>query len=310
MSGFSLRDFLRPYFELVGIPAIPTEIVLFLGDYAKTPFGIHQDFHDTFVFVVAGRKKFRTWPGDFFDERRNITTSMSYEAFLDGATTLEGGPGDVLYWPSDRWHVGETARGFGISVSLAVTTGAGPSVAIGKRAWNELGGGLAATSRRGPIVRPGHLPTSASRVSRSVEAALDSFREVVERPTFTDAMKSEWLERVTGLGIEGTPPPLPWRTLNDGDLLRGDPDYPVVCVPAGDSRIICSANGHSFSIAAHPGMRKMVGVLNEGRARRVKDLIETYAGSATVGGVEIEALPEGVRDVLEKLTSIRALKIE
>lgn len=314
-TWFRLRDFLRPYFDVIGIPAKPTNIVLFLGDYARTPFGIHQDFHETFVFVLAGRKRFRTWPGEYFDESRNITGSLTYDAFLGDATTVEGGPGDVLYWPADHWHVGEGAAGFAASLSMAVTPGNGfrSPLEFFQRAWSAAGERLGSPGRKsGPalVVAPRALAASARGISRSVEKARRSLEKAVAGSSLEDAVKSEWLDCATSLGIENPPRPLPWRTLKDDEILRGDPLYPVVWLPAGDDRMICSANGHSFTIAAHPGIRKMLGELNTGRARRVKDLIEKYSGTVRTGRVEIEALPEGVRDILEKLRSIRAVTIE
>jgi hypothetical protein len=307
---FRLRDFLRPYFDVIGIPAIATNIVLFLGDYARTPFGIHQDFHETFVFVLAGRKRFRTWPAGYFEESRNITGSLTYDEFLADATTLEGGPGDVLYWPADHWHVGEGVSELAVSLSMAVTPGSGPPVEFFQRAWSEAGDRLGGSGRRsGPAVRPSGLQASARGISRSVETARRSLEKAVEGESLETAVKSEWLDRATSLGIENVPPPLPWRTLKDGDVLRGDPLYPLVWLPTGDDRMICAANGHSFTIAAHPGIRKMFAALNTGRALRVKDLIAKYSGTARTGRVEVEALPEGVRDVLEKLRSIRAVTI-
>lgn len=313
-TWFRLRNFLRPYFDVIGIPAKPTNIVLFLGDYARTPFGIHQDFHETFVFVLAGRKRFRTWPAGYFDEDQNITGSLTYDAFLDDATTVEGGPGDVLYWPADHWHVGEGAAGFAVSLSMAVTPGSrfGSPLEFFQRAWSEAGERLGASGRKSGqalVLAPRALAASSRGISRAVEAARLSLEKAIAGSTLEDAVKSAWLDCATSLGIENPPRPLPWQTLKDGDLLCGDPLYPVVSLPARDGRMICSANGHSFTIAAHPGIRRMLGELNTGRARRVKDLIAKYSGTARAGRIEIEALPEGVRDILEKLRSIRAVTI-
>ena len=231
-------------------------------------------------------------------------------AFLGDATTLEGGPGDVLYWPADHWHVGEGASGFAVSLSMAVTPGSGPPVEFFQRAWNEAGERLGSSGRKsGPAVRPSGLQASARGISRSVETARRSLEKAIGGGSLEDAVKSEWLERATSLGIENVPRPLPWRTLKDGDLLRGDPLYPVVSLLAGDDRMICSANGHCSRSPRIPGFGRCSRELNTGRALRVRDLLAKYSGTARTGKVEIEALPEGIRDVLEKLWSIRAVTI-
>ena len=42
---------------------------------------------------------------------------------------------------------------------------------------------------------------------------------------------------------------------------------------------------------------------------RVSDLIRRFSGTAVSGGVRLEAHPEGVRDILEKLLTLRAVTI-
>ncbi len=307
-SWFRIRDFLRPLFERVGIPASPTHAVLFVGDYATTPFGVHRDYHGTFVFVGAGRKRFRTWRPTAFG-KSEPTGDIDYGARIGAAETLEGGPGDILYWPSDRWHVGEGEAGFSATLSIAVGSAVGLPVEVDSivEPARRKGAHAAPSKRSAPVVRPSKIQQPARRVRAIAAEALRSLRRSVEGAPPRNAVAADWLRRATSLGIANVPPPLAWRTLNHGDRVTGDPRYPVVWLPAGPGSVICAANGHSFVIAAHPGILRMVRLLNRGRPGIVGELLTRYSGVIRVRGTEISATKEGVRDVLEKLVSLRAI---
>jgi len=113
-----VQQFLRPLRKLIKLGA-KSKTLLFIGDYQRTPVGIHKDQHGTFVFVIEGRKRFRTWPGSFFPDEK-FTRQLSYRKFLGDAITLEGTAGDLIYWPSSYWHIGESIGGFSISLNIGV----------------------------------------------------------------------------------------------------------------------------------------------------------------------------------------------
>jgi 50S ribosomal protein L16 3-hydroxylase len=309
-SWFRVREFLRPLFELVGIPAVPTRAVLFLGDYATTPFGIHRDYHGTFVFVVAGHKRFRTWPSKYFRDGEP-SGELEYAAHLGRADTFDGLPGDIIYWPSDRWHVGEAVEGFSATLSIAVWGDVGLPVKVDAAAdpGHRNRASRSRSGPSGPVVRPSNVQQPARLVRRIAASALRSLRRDSEGAAPRDAAAADWLRRATALGLESPPPPLPWRTLTDDDRLTGDPIYPVVWLPADEDRAICAANGHSFEIPAHRGILRMFEALNEGCPHRVRDLLTKFSGTFQARGIEIAATREGVRDVLEKLVTLRAVSV-
>ncbi len=94
-----VREFLSGIYQFIGMPVEATEASVFLGNYEKTPFGLHKDTCSMFMFVVAGRKRIRAWPDEYFRGKENVANTLDYEQFLNDAVTLEGGPGDVIYWP-------------------------------------------------------------------------------------------------------------------------------------------------------------------------------------------------------------------
>jgi hypothetical protein len=104
----------------VGIVPARVKASVFVGNYKITPAGLHRGNSANFKFVVQGRKKLQLWPDKLFRGKKNLTGTLDVGRFLFAATTLEGHPGDIIYWPSDRWHVAECVGGLAVSVSLAL----------------------------------------------------------------------------------------------------------------------------------------------------------------------------------------------
>ncbi len=143
------RAFLRGLDAAVPGAGANRKATAFIGNYAMTPSGLHRGTSGNFKFVVSGRKRMRLWPDQFFRGRKGVDHTVHIEPFLPAATTLEGGPGDVLYWPSDQWHVGEALGGLCVSVSLAIfvqtrppSNGDGSERAIAQRLNHASGGGF------------------------------------------------------------------------------------------------------------------------------------------------------------------------
>src|SRR5262249_2348364 len=73
---------------------------------------------------------------------------------------------------------------------------------------------------------------------------------------------------------------------------------------------ICSANGHCFSICAHPNILKLLKRLNSGETLHIQRVVAEYAGIAWADGTKFEALLEDIRAFMEKLYSFRAITID
>jgi hypothetical protein len=113
------REFLHGL-SRVGIVPARVKASVFVGNYKITPVGLHRGNSANFKFVVQGGKKLHLWPDKLFRGKKNLTGTLDVRRLLFAATTLEGHPGDIIYWPSDRWHVAECVGGLAVSVSLAL----------------------------------------------------------------------------------------------------------------------------------------------------------------------------------------------
>ncbi|MFV8251072.1 JmjC domain-containing protein [Bdellovibrio bacteriovorus] len=115
-----LQDFTDDLFRHVGFPNRFSEIGLYLGNYRKTPFGVHVDSCGVFSFPVAGVKRFRLWPAAYGDEHPELDRTFNYEKHKKHSQLVEVGPGDMTYWPSSEWHIAESDGSFSATWSLGV----------------------------------------------------------------------------------------------------------------------------------------------------------------------------------------------
>ncbi len=307
-----MREFLRPLYGLTGIPGENAKATIFLGNYERTPFGLHPGESETFQFVIDGRKRLRVWPPEFFRDKEDVSRTIDYERFLDGSITLDGEPGDVIYWPSGYWHIGEAVNeNVAVALSVALFMNSQPADDIIKHAARKLEQRLE-TQNAAPAARvsPQNLLAGAGEmIPEVVKMATRTLMQVGQDREFAQELKLSLLNRITGFGFNNVPPALPPKRLEDEDVIRGDPDYPLTWIEWEDDDIVCSANGHGFSVLAHPKVISLLEHLNGGTPSIVKNLMEDYAGNVDVDGVDFETSPETIRVLLEKLHSLRAIHL-
>lgn len=80
----------------------------FFGNYRATPFGIHRDPAGVFSFTLHGTRTYYTWPPEAFaadDPDLGTIRPDVLARHLPDAERFEVGPGSLVYWPSNRWHL-------------------------------------------------------------------------------------------------------------------------------------------------------------------------------------------------------------
>lgn len=118
------HNFLKDIFGSLGAVSQGNFWSIFFGDYKKTPYGVHQHSNplyseNAFYFPIVGEKEMTVWPASYADENPDLKDSFDYANHLHAATRLSAQAGGMMYWPSDRWHIGSSAGG-DVSVVLAV----------------------------------------------------------------------------------------------------------------------------------------------------------------------------------------------
>ncbi|MFT6044429.1 MAG: hypothetical protein ACI9WC_000126 [Arenicella sp.] len=97
---------------------------IFFGDYSTTPYGVHDHSsqiysESAFYFPIAGKKEMATWRPSYVNENPKLKWAHDCSEHLHEATRLLAEPGGMMYWPSDRWHIG-SSKGGDVSIVLAV----------------------------------------------------------------------------------------------------------------------------------------------------------------------------------------------
>ena len=282
---------------------------LFVGNYEQTPFGIHQDPANVFAFVIEGRRRIYLWPEGYFRDSFDRVRASDFAKLRRDATILEGEPGDVLYWPGRYWHVGESLDDLAIGISVALVPVQLSSFIVGA-INHQIGEFLHPT-----LTTDGGFPQAATDVEESPEmiaAALKRAAKLLKRTRddsdFIQSVQVSWLDYMSGGGSEPSPPPLPLETLDDNCLIGGTPEIPIVWITS-DNQIVCSVNGNSILLPAAPAIIGLLTELNGGATLRVRDLIKKYTGASRRNGVQFKTTKDGLRFLLSKLYSLRAINL-
>jgi hypothetical protein len=217
------RAMFAPLWQRIGLPLTGAITTLFHGDYEATPVGVHKDRFTTMLFALAGRKRMRFWPVRPWTEP--VSTMTRYDAYLATSFAIEVGPGDVLYWPSSYYHVGEAAGGVSISVNIGIPIDGHRTAYVVDDLVSCPGDGadLAQAERRrrlaprhGPLVR-GALTAGDplwQRLSPHLPAPLAAAVAELQRRTAPAALaahtRARWHARLAAGGFE--PVPAPGRT--------------------------------------------------------------------------------------------------
>ncbi len=301
------RAFFGELWRRVGLPLTGAITTLFHGNYEHTPVGVHKDRFSTFLFAVAGKKRMRFWPERPWTDpaTSRVTAMLDYQAHLESSFTVDVEPGDILYWPSTYYHVGES-RGGGVATSVNVgiprtehraiyelqellvdiddaPTFVDPGARM-RRTLLSRGGGDA--SMKSTFAGDGTLSPA---LPRPLERALEAFRARTRPGAVERRLRETSLRRSSAVGFAPVPPAAPRRRLRDGDRVSGDPRYPILWTPDGPRSCLYGANGHSHRVVAPAAeVARIVKQLNSGRPVRVGSL--------------------GQRSMLERLESFRAIE--
>jgi 50S ribosomal protein L16 3-hydroxylase len=295
-----LRGFLSGLYEETGLPGEYAKATLFLGNYRRTPFGLHRGRCGTFMFVAHGRKRIRAWPDAFFRGKREMTNRLDYARYNSHSMKFDAGPGDIIYWPSDYWHIGEDAGGASAAISLGLFMEPDPAGDMARHVADLIGAHLGTGQAR--LDRGG----SPARMRKGLHRAARALNAVSRDPALEIALTASRLNHLTGFGFSQVPGPERRSRLRESDLVRGDAHYPILWMRS-DGELVCSANGHAFTVPAHPKVPALLRCLNRGVPVRVKGLLDAYSTTERRGSIEFVASRKDLRFLLEKLHSLRAL---
>lgn len=301
------RAFYAGLWERVGLPLNSAITTLFHGTYEHSPVGVHRDRFATFMFALEGRKRMRFWPrcpwtGD-------TTTVLDYRPYLDSSFAVEVAPGELLYWPSSYFHVGESdlnAAAHGTAAATSVNVGVPRDFDRGAFDVMEffqdptretLLSGAPDPARLphldGPVTAPAG-PALTEGLPPALEQACDAFLAGTEEHRLRERTAELSLRRLTAGGFHPVPPPAGPRSLDEAAEVRLT--EPVRWTDTGTVRY-CGAAGHTVRTTLGPDhLLRLLAALDRGPVPVTEVL------SAVPAGQRDEA-----RRLLESLVAFRAL---
>ncbi|MFF0297356.1 JmjC domain-containing protein [Kitasatospora sp. NPDC004614] len=295
------RAFFEPLWERTGMPLSGAITTLFHGSYDHTPVGVHKDRFATFLFALEGHKRMRFWRECPWTEP--VTTKLDYQAHLDTSFTAEPEPGDLLYWPSSYYHVGESVDG---RAATSVNVGVPRESHRAVYDVDDLLLGLDPDAMVDPDAALVRLPAATAPLSvpeppadgalpEALEQTLRVFQEYRDPGLMAERVASLSLRNMSASGLCPVPPPEPPRPLDDGTAVRARAR--VLYEPVGGA-LLCAANGHVLrSTLTPPQAQPLLRRLAEREPVPVGELLAALPSAARA-----EA-----RRLLEALESFRAL---
>jgi hypothetical protein len=311
-----MRPFLRDLVRHGMVPSGGASLNLLLGDYRRTPFGVHKDQVHVFTFVVKGTKRVLLWPFEKFAghatahairEDTPATREESGGVFLSEgefrqavpeALVLNASEGDLIYWPASFWHVVVGSGDLAMTVSWDLKTT--PNV----------------LDSIGPIAMPSKKPRVRSlRLSGNGDHGARPLPRLVERQLLAGASASAikagreaasvtWLRFTTGLGCTRPPEPAPFEPIVDVDVVQGVAGSPIAWARTADDHCVLAANGQSLELCADKGtldrVCEILVILNRRMSVPVASLTARFEERRRVSRATM-------RDILSALGSWHAL---
>ena len=306
-----MRAFFDGLYRAAGVPATGASIELIIGNYRRTWGRIHKDDGHVFTYVVTGRKRMKVWPYEVFAGRRENRDSSPDKAglvILQGpddealaartGSVLEGGPGELFYFPASYWHCAEPSEDLVVTLAIDFSYGGLPRFA----------------DLENPLSWSKDLRGFFSRDQIDAGLPLARGTRFLRRPEILNQLiidlNASWLRYTTSGFFNRASLPLPPVTLDDLDQVQADPERPIVAKTLPEHQLILAANGQTLQTIADPKVKKLVTTLNAGKGHQVGALTKKFSGTSHSRGVEFESSPDAIRAVLEQLCSWRALRVE
>ncbi|MFJ7967603.1 cupin-like domain-containing protein [Streptomyces sp. NPDC096324] len=296
------RAFISGFVDRRGIPAPGINVVYIAGHYQETWIGLHNDWCNTFLVPVHGRKKIMLWEPDYFADA-GLEEKAAFNGICFGhldvspyaadALVLEAEPGEILFIPENWWHynqlpVAETSLALSIGIFSNGTPAAAAQPAI-KAALQMPQFNQRAESH--PRL-PGGVLTSLADVAlpTDTEALLQAIR---------DSLTVHQLARSTSNGVIGGGGALrPAPELTADSVLRGRPDSPVILLQTGDGTGLLFALGAMSRQPDAAHVARLVEHLATGQPFRVDQTITNPEHALVVTALARSLCERGVAEVV------------
>lgn len=311
------RDFYAGLWRHVGLPLTSAITTMFHGNYDHSPVGVHKDRFATFMFGLRGAKRMRFWPQRPWTS--DVSTVVDYDEFLPQSFVAEVFPGDLLYWPSDYYHVGESGGGAAAtSINVGVPITEHRSIYELQRFYMDYTVDLlvsgALTDELPAVQSAMTVPdididaTLASPTPPAITEASTALANRLVPPQFALRSAEVSLNCLTAGGFEPVPSPRAVATLEDNAQLCVASNSPIRWHDAGADCRVCGVNGHTMTTMVDGAdLQNIVAALATGPVTVGTILAQFSESRVEDAGAPVSANREGVRRLLEAWESFGAI---
>jgi hypothetical protein len=270
--------------------------------YGTAPTLVHKDTAGVFTHVISGTKRYFTWPfavfrdlaGDEALQRQvNLPASVRVEEHRGTATVVEGGPGSVMYWPSDRWHCATSDRTATVSLHVAHYQWQDRLAAVLRRLRKQAEAELGPARFLGGSADATQLDRAAA-----IEAAVTkAVTRILDNGELELHARLDQLRRRTASNFEVVPPPRPCPELTETDRF-GVPDVSAAATLAVAGTTYLSVNGHVMRVRGGDWLDGFLTALEPGATTTLAGWRD--AMRAAGGPADLDAAATLVRELVRR----------
>lgn len=268
------REFLDELYAHVGFHGLGGYASCFFGDYRTTPFGVHRDAESVFTFPMIGEKKIRTWPDAYVQQNPALRGSTKYDEHLRASTLVKAGPNGVVYWPADRWHVGESEPGVTLTLGVGVFRSDHAPV-LARELFEDAYQRLQADFPEKTMPERESQPMPANGLAGLVENMPRHVRvagKVITARLTDEQLRLTWMRLLSAGTLLRSPPLDAVSSAPEGASFRATSRFPILMRPYPPFELWVAANGHGAMVDADPGLGRLIEKLNAGEAVRAEDV--------------------------------------
>lgn len=260
-----VRQILREITAACGLPAGWSDTALFVGQYTRTPFGVHDGPMSVLTLPVIGSKTFRLWSAEEIAEHPELVAATEYDPAASRSKRLNAMPGGMIYWPAREWHIAEADGGLTAALSFGFWTAPGERHPL-RQVVSMAERLLAATA--GGVVGPQGTPLPDARTGVEGQLPLDWAQRLTELSDMISSglleteLVGEHLRQASAFGLKHLPTPMPARISRTAPVTL-DP-LAGMSVARRDSTLLVAVVGQVFSLPADQGIERLISELRGG----------------------------------------------
>ncbi|MEO2217037.1 hypothetical protein ABGV49_08250 [Chromobacterium vaccinii] len=268
---------LAPLFQKIGLPRDGVQFSIFIGNYDKTPLGIHQDNRGENVIhfhLGPGAKTMYLWDAELYDRLTTDhgITKRDFPALKPYARVFHFEAGDLFFMPEGTFHIGEQNQ---LSIGLTVWQYTHTNQALAENLHNYLLKQLNCPPDEAIVHDP-----SPPHDTRALDAILAKRRlpKEFQGLDYDQLLRLAYLDLryslASNAGYRTPPSPREAReNLAPSDWVQADTPYRIITRETMPGRMAVYVRGNKLEMNHHPGLIAILERLNLGKPCLAAELL-------------------------------------